>query len=363
MKKITIMKMMNTVVATLLCTVMSTSAFSSEYAATNQNQSGDQSAAINELLSSGSASAATATSNAAAPAATSAAPMTQSAAVAPTTTSAAVAPTTNTAAVASSELGDTTDSQAAFASMTKNIMPLSDDQIRTLRKLFDNSKRAAAESPTTPAKPTSSSIMVDLSPGATPPVIRLQAGFITAVQFLDSTGQAWPISAADLGDPDHFNMQWDQSGNPSTLLIQAGNGYQSGNLAVMLKGKSTPLMITLLPGQSSVDYRVDLRIPGLGPNASPEMSSMPDTESPDLLNVLDGVPPQGAKALKVSDSKSQAWSINGKLFLRTSLTLLSPAWLSTMSSPDGMHAYELVKSPVLLVSNRGSIQKISIQGL
>lgn len=252
-------------------------------------------------------------------------------------------------------------SSQAFATVVRNMMPLTPTQIRTLRYLFNQSQKAAAAYPGTPPRPTSSSVMINLSPGATPPIIRLRAGFVTSLVFLDSTGKPWPIQAYDLGDPKSFNIQWNQKGN--TLLVQAQNTYKSGNLAVMLKGKDTPVMITLMPGQRAVDYRVDLRVPGFGPNASPITSSLPMTSNPQLINFLDGVAPQGSKTLQVSGGLSQAWLYGKHVYVRTRLTLLSPSWLSQMSSPDGTNVYEITKTPVLLVSNRGKIQQLIIQGL
>lgn len=252
-------------------------------------------------------------------------------------------------------------SQAAFANMIKSLMPLSPQQILTLRKLFDQSQRTIAQYPGTPPKPTSSSVIVNLSPGAAPPIIRLRAGFITSLVFIDSTGQSWPIQAYDIGDPNSFNVQWDQKGN--TLLVQSTSAYKSGNLAVILKGQDTPVMITLMPGQRAVDYRVDLRMPGLGPNAEPMMSNLAATSNPKLLDFLNGVPPNSAKALQVEGAPCQAWLLGGHMYLRTQLSVLSPSWLSSMSSPDGTHVYELNKAPVVLASFRGQVTQLTIQGL
>ncbi len=257
--------------------------------------------------------------------------------------------------------GETRISQQSFAQMVRNLMPLTPQQIKTLRLLFDRSQRAVARYPGTPPRPTSSSIIVNLSPGATPPVIRLRAGYVTSLVFLDSTGKPWPIKAYDLGDPKSFNIQWNKKGN--TLLVQALDRYKSGNLAVMLKGEDTPVMLTLMPGQNAVDYRVDLRIPGLGPNAKPSVEGLPASASPKLVSFLDGVPTRGSKSLKVTGGPAQAWLSSNHLILRTRLTLLSPGWIAKMSSPDGTNVYELSKAPVVLTSQRGKIIQLSISGL
>lgn len=249
----------------------------------------------------------------------------------------------------------------SFAKVVRNTVPMTPHQIITLHKLINNSKHAVATYPGTPPKPTSSSEMVDLSPGAPPPVIRLREGYITSVVFLDATGQPWPIHAYDLGNSALFGIQWDQKGN--TLLIQAKSTYQQGNLAVMLKGLNTPIMITLIPGQQVMDYRIDMRIPRLGPDAvSAQSQDLPQTADPRLLNVLDGIPPNGATRLTTSQMGTDAWLMGNTMFVRTSLRLLSPSFTSSISSNSGMHAYQVAPSPVLLVMQHGKIKKIAIKG-
>lgn len=260
----------------------------------------------------------------------------------------------------SNALGDTDVNKQAFANVAKSVMPLSPQQLITLRKLFNQSQKAIAQYPTTPPKPTSSSVMVNLAPGAAPPIVRLRAGRVSALVFVDSTGQPWPIQFYDIGDPKTYNVEWNKKNN--ILLVQSSSMYKSGNLAVMLKGQDTPIMITLMPGQNAVDYRVDMRVPGLGPNAQPDLTNLAATANPNLLTFLDGVPPHGAKAVQVDGGPCEAWTFGGHLYLRTRLTVLSPSWMSSMRSPDGTHVYELVKTPVVLASFRGQITQLTIQG-
>lgn len=271
---------------------------------------------------------------------------------------------TASAGGAANMLGNSAVSRQAFIQTLHNTMPLSPQQIKTLRYLFDQSQRAADAYPGTPPRPTSTTVLVNLSPGATPPVIRLRSGYVTSLVFLDSTGQPWPIVAYDLGNPKAFNIEPNQpNGKSDTLLVEALRTYRAGNLAVMLKGQNTPIMLTLMPGQRAVDYRVDLRVPGLGPNAKSDMSGLPSTGNQQLINFLDGVPPNGAKALQVAGGQAEAWLFGGKLYLRTRLTVVSPSWTSSMSSPDGTHVYELMKTPVVLASQRGVVTQLTMKGL
>lgn len=111
-----------------------------------------------------------------------------------------------------------------------------------------------------------------------------------------------------------------------------------------------------------MDVRVDLRIPGLGPNATPIFDGLPGTQSPALLALLDGISPTGAKALKASACDDCVWLFGGKLYLRTSYTVLSPAWNSTLSSADGTHVYEMQPTPLILASYNGKTIKIKVEG-
>ena len=324
---------------------------------TNSNQTGSQSQQTsqnqNNATSSGNTSNGASTSGANAPAAN--APAANNTQPTPVKAANPVA----MAPVSDQELID----NSAFNGLTRQLFPLTPERIIELRQMHDTTEFATESPSGTPPKPTATSQFVNLSPGSTPPVIRLAQGFVSSLVFLDSTGAPWPISAYDLGDPVSFNIQWDKTSN--TLMIQALKLYNYCNLAVKLKGLNTPVMLTLIPGQKAVDYRVDLRIQGYGPNASslPLEEGIPPNASDVLLHVLEGVPPQGSLHLTVTGGDARAWLLGEKIYVRTNLTILSPGWIASMTSADGMHAYELQKAPVLLVSWHGKVMQLKVEGL
>jgi intracellular multiplication protein IcmK len=252
--------------------------------------------------------------------------------------------------------------ELAYEQVEDQLFPMSENQIKDLRDKYQDIEMAKTSVPSPPT-PVATSQFVNLSPGSTPPVIRLAQGFVTSLVFLDSTGAPWPISAYDLGDPSTFNIQWDKTGN--TLMIQSSKLYNYGNMAVRLEGLNTPVMLTLIPGQKEVDYRVDMRVQGLGPNAQMPVlgDNLPPSANRLLLHVLDGVPPPGSTRLTVSGGDARAWLFRNKMYVRTNLTILSPAWLATMTSADGMHAYEMQKSPVILVTWHGKVMQLKVEGL
>jgi intracellular multiplication protein IcmK len=251
----------------------------------------------------------------------------------------------------------------AFNQLTTTALPMTPEQIQKLRNLFAESQRAATASPGgSPPKPVVSTQLVTLDPSAIPPIIRLSQGYVSSVVFLDSSGQPWPIQSYDIGNPSAFNIQWDHTSN--ILMVQSNALYTTGNLVVMLKGLNTPLSISLIPGQPFVDYRADLRVQGFGPNAKAGLqNALPQAASNDLLNILDGVALPNSKPLSIPGSNSQAWLVGDQIYLRTNLTLLSPAWIASMNSADGTNAYQIPKVPSILVAdNTGKISNLRIEG-
>ncbi len=255
------------------------------------------------------------------------------------------------------------DAEAAFNMLTQQNVPLSPQQVIRLRQIIDASQRAAAIPATVPPKPVSTTIIMNLAPGSTPPAIRLAQGYVTSLVFVDSTGAPWPIAAYDVGDPKTTRLQWDNKGN--VLLIQAIAPYGDSDLVVRLVGLMTPITLELVSGQRVVDYRTDIHVSGIGPNSKdlPTGVTLPNSANQILLSVLDGVAPPGGKLLSVAGGDCQAWSLGDKMYLRTRLTVLSPGWIGRMVSPDGMIAYEIQRTSSVLVSQYGEPIELKIEGL
>jgi intracellular multiplication protein IcmK len=254
------------------------------------------------------------------------------------------------------------DSTAAFNELLQQNLPLTPQQVVRLRQLIDVSQRAAAIPANVPPKPVSTTLMINLAPGTTPPAIRLAQGYVTSLVFVDSTGSPWPIAAYDIGDPKTANIQWDSKSN--VMLIQATSPYGDSDLVIRLVGLMTPITLELVSGQRVVDYRTDIHVSGIGPNSKdlPTGTALPNSANQLLLSVLDGIAPPGSKLLTVKGGDCQAWLMGDTMYLRTRLTVLSPGWVGRMVSPDGMYAYEIQKSSSVLVSQYGEPIELKIGG-
>ena len=243
-----------------------------------------------------------------------------------------------------------------FPTVLDLALPLSPDQIKQLRQQQDRVKRAASDPARKPPKPRLRNHVADLSPGSTPPVVRLAAGHGTGISFNDSTGAPWPIEAIDLANKEDFSAVLSVPGT-SVVTMNASSEYGQGNMLVFLKTMATPVVVTLLSGQQDVDYRLDIHIPGYGPNAKPQPVPVDPTArfNPLLSDVLDGVVPAGVKTVNIDGVSGMAWRMGDTLLLRTRYTLMSPAPRQVSQSQDGTKAYELDYTPQIVVSADGKL--------
>ncbi len=260
--------------------------------------------------------------------------------------------------------GAPVNEQVDFGELVRNSLGLTPEQIRILRKEMDQRQKAASELPKVPPKPVSRMVQTSPAPGTTPPVIRLFQGYATSLILSDASGQPWPVENFAEGNNTLFEVKRMDGPGGSALSIVPLNPYASSNLVVYLKGLPTPVPLSLVSGQKEVDFRVDVRVQGRGPNTQYSVAGLPPATNTALTSVLEGVSPDGGKALRVSDKEAQAWlTKEGSLYLRTHLQVISPAWIGSMRSTDGMNVYEMQPVSSILVLREGNIERLTIQGL
>ena len=74
---------------------------------------------------------------------------------------------------------------------------------------------------------------------------------------------------------------------------------------------------------------------------------------PELYDFLDGVPPAGAQAKRLTGAAGAVWLYRQMYYLKTAATLISPAWRNRADASDGTTVYKLSPIPVLVLSDRG----------
>lgn len=253
--------------------------------------------------------------------------------------------------------------EEAFRGALETLMPLSPQEIRTTLEKFKES-RQAAETPITIPTPKSRVETISLDPGAEPHIIRLAPGYVTTLSILDMTGMPWAIQ----------DMSWagkvevDKPGKGShiiRLVPEAAHG--SGNVSIRLVDLITPITFRFDIGLEEVDYRFDARVPKQGPLAKTPLieyggiKSVAGTDE-NISAILEGSASGEVKKLKVdgTDGRTTAWRVEDKMYLRTPLTMLSPAWKESATSADGTNVYTLDETPVVLLSDGGRMVKIRV---
>ena len=262
----------------------------------------------------------------------------------------------------SEELEQALRDEAFDASLT-GLLPLTPDEIRRFLKAYDKTQEAVQRPPYEYPEPVLGVETLSLEPGQPPQEVNTAVGFVTTLNFVDSTGEPWPIK--DIGWAGEFEiLQPEEEGN--VVRITPLTEFAHGNMSVRLVDLKAPVVVTMKTVRDKVHYRLDLRVPSIGPKgALPVMDTKISLSAggKDLVTILEGITPQGAEKMIVSgtDSQSTAYLVNGKTYFRTPLTLLSPAWTSSVKSADGMTVYELEEAPVLLLSDKGKMVRAYVK--
>lgn len=229
-------------------------------------------------------------------------------------------------------------------------LQLTPQQIQDLKRLQIERDRARATPYPIVADPVVRTLALDLSPGKSPPALRLSMGFQTSVVFSDGGGNPWMIESVSLNRTLFSDGQrgMGESAQPTNVLtLEPLSSVPYGNVTVMLKGMSTPIILILTSGQDKVDARVDAKVPGHNPDAYAAVSyiSSPQRDA-NIGYFLDGVPPEGAKRLKVTGGMgAEAWSYQNHTYLKTAADVQFPAFLHAAKSTTGVNVFRFPNKP------------------
>ncbi|MEG5609455.1 DotH/IcmK family type IV secretion protein [Enterobacter hormaechei] len=239
--------------------------------------------------------------------------------------------------------------------------PLSADEIRELRlRLTDNERSVNA--PMISVVPRISSLTLNLSPGASIPLVRTAMNNQSVVTLTDISGAPWPQSDPPINaSPKSFDVKFNAGTN--MLAITPLRPWAAGNISVYLKGLDVPIMINVTSGETDtrtasqeIDSRLDLRVPRLGPGTTAPGASVDKIalHSTTLQAFLDGTPPEDARRLKFQGNVPDTviWQSGDDLMVR-SRAMLRDEFEQTLSSADGTHLWKLPVTPLLTFSVNG----------
>jgi intracellular multiplication protein IcmK len=243
--------------------------------------------------------------------------------------------------------------------------PMTPEMIRKYRKILEANERAAQERPE--PKEEISTTLVSLEPGEPAPLLTVSPSIASVIGFYDATGAAWPITQYVLGNTENFNaIHLGEDSN--NIVLTPGSRIGFTNLVVVLEGQAKPVTVRVKIAETTADYRFDVQVMLLGPDAQANNASagmtQTVTEAGDsmLLAAISGVDlPKSAKKVNVIGVDARGWVVDGELYLRSRHALLSPSWTGSMAGPDGIRVYKINPASVALFSVGGSIVRADIK--
>lgn len=245
----------------------------------------------------------------------------------------------------------------AFEAAVQGLLPLRPEEIRELMERFDQTQEASTLPVYPNPKPEVAVETLSLDPGAKPASIKVAYGNVTTLNIVDSTGAPWPIQ--DVSWAGNFDVM--QSGEQGSHIIRITpqSEFAMGNMSIRLLTLQTPVILSLETSREIVHYRFDAIIPEYGPSANVPLIQSGTLSvkagGNEIASFLQGVIPPEAQRLNVEgvDGRTTAYNVKDQTFLRTPLTLLSPAWSASVASADGMRVYAIASTPVVLLSDQG----------
>lgn len=215
------------------------------------------------------------------------------------------------------------------------------------------------------AAPRTSVINLDISPGATPPVVRVAPNQGAIVSFLDAAGRPWPAVVADNYAPGGLVVS--QFTEHQLSIALKGNAPVNGGVAVALKGLPTAVTLTVLSGQAETDRQVHVVLPRYLDGQPPGVGAIkgePAIAAGDLMEFLLRTPPSSARKLEVVGlPDALAWQVGSNRMVLRTTAFVTTGYFRTQGLGDGTAVYELPLSPVVRVQQGDSIQAVHINGI
>lgn len=250
----------------------------------------------------------------------------------------------------------------------EQVAPLNRQEIEHVSRAMDDASRGRAWQ-SSDVVPRISTLTVNLSPGASLPVLRTTTNEGSTVIFTDETGAPWPLAAPPY-NPNSTGFTVSYIPDSAAMTVQALRQYDRGNIHVYLKGLSVPVIIEVNSGEAAdsktshiIDSRLDLRIPQRGPQAKKMVAgqSKIGLNNPTLQAFLDGVPPKEAHRLKTEGNlpDTQVWQMGDDLYIRSRSEIRDEFEL-TQASGDGTWLYKLPLTPEVAFSHGGKTVYLSI---
>lgn len=257
---------------------------------------------------------------------------------------------------------------AKFQESKNELLPLTPEQIESFKNTFKETESAIRDMP--PPTIVSKTTRVSLTPGSSIPVINMVPGYVSSLAFYDITGAAWPVTSQTIGNDTYFAVSRPEVLPGNLLTVSPKTNYASTNLVVTIEGHDLPVSLQLKTVDAKQDRVTDgliaFQIDQRGPNAvAPVIGDTTKSSiSETMMSFVDNVPPAEAQRLNADPDYSgfSVWLFQDRLYVRTTYTLLWPAWDQTASGAGGnFKVYSLPNVPSIMISVDGKTQSLYLK--
>ena len=260
-------------------------------------------------------------------------------------------------------MSETRQKMEGFNSAVESAFPMTPGMVRRYRGIYEENERAMMETPE--PVPIIDMDLVSLEPGGNVPVLNVSPGIVSVVGFHGATGKPWPVRQYVLGNGEDFQViQLGENSNSLAISSLVRVGWT--NLVVALAEEPTAVVLRINVDRERTHFRRSIQVMKPGPLSDPDLnpasSDLPRPGDGTLLSVLTGAGPAAdAERIPVEGVQASAWIVADVLYVRTKLPLLSPRWEASLSGPEGIRAYRLQVSSVLLFSRNGKIVRAELK--
>ena len=153
------------------------------------------------------------------------------------------------------------------------------------------------------------------------------------------------------------------------LNVMPTQGYATSSIVVTLQDRDIPLVIRLESDsvrapERKADALVLFQLAHHGPRASvPILRDIKETADSAMLAFLDRVPPKDARRVRVEPGSDDVlvWEYSGKRYVRTTYTLMWPAWTAVVNGAGNTRCYEVPVTSRLMLSKNGQLQTLLLK--
>lgn len=241
---------------------------------------------------------------------------------------------------------------------------LTPEEILQIRKVIQDENLAKEVPLAGRATPAIRTIKIDLSPDATPPILRISKGAGATIVFTRSGQQVEIEQYVNFAKK---QISVNEFGVGILAISALADEQHNAAFAVRLKDIPVPVQFTVLTGQPMSDYRIDAYLPSLSASGKSSLSISQEESnlSTAMMFAMSNIVPDGYTKGVASAGQVFLDKAGEQMLYRIHGTLISPAMpeSSRLESPDGMKVYALPATGILSVLIDGKISTVKIEGI